>query len=368
MDPKQLPFVHPLNVVSKLANQSRDMHSVPRRNVRMIALGCIAALCVSALGAGAIMKSDVVNLKSGASIDGTIVKRTDRRIWIDVGPDVLSISVDDVASVDSQTASANVELKVESIYTTAVGLLELPPREQAKILGPAVIKVSTPSGLGSGVILSRDGYAITNAHVVQGETNLRATVWFAQADGTLKRTDLDDVELVAVNNHIDLALIRLKHPEGKDFQFAPVQDAEKLENGQSVFAIGSPLGLERTLTQGVISTTQRSFDGLTYIQTDTPINPGNSGGPLFNTQGEIIGITNMGIRGGEALGFAIPARYVKDFVRNREAFAYDRNNPNSGHNYQKPPARTSDGAPPELKDGTGNVSPAKSTALAPSKS
>jgi serine protease Do len=228
----------------------------------------------------------------------------------------------------------------------------LPPREQARILGPAVIKVSTPGGLGSGVILSRDGYAITNAHVVQGETNLRATVWFAQADGTLKRTDIDSVELVAVNNHIDLALVKLKHPEGKDFLFAPVQDAEKLETGQSVFAIGSPLGLERTLTQGVISTTQRNFDGLTYIQTDTPINPGNSGGPLFNTKGEVIGITNMGIRGGEALGFAIPARYVKDFIRNREAFAYDKNNPNSGHNYQKPPTRTKDGAPPTLKDGS----------------
>ncbi|MEY2715155.1 MAG: Serine protease Do-like HtrA [Planctomycetota bacterium] len=296
--------------------------------------------------------ADVVKLKSGASVDGTVLKRTERRIWVDVGPDVLSFDMNDVASVESASAGASVEIKQDSIYSTADGLAELPPREQAKILGPAVIKVSTPGGLGSGVILSRDGYAITNAHVVQGETNLRATVWFAQADGTLKRTDIDNVELVAVNNHIDLALIRLKHPDGKDFMFAPVQDAEKLENGQNVFAIGNPLGLERTLTQGVISTTQRNFDGLTYIQTDTPINPGNSGGPLFNTKGEVIGITNMGIRGGEALGFAIPARYVKDFIRNREAFAYDRNNPNSGHNYQKPPARSRDGAPPSLKDGS----------------
>ena len=177
-------------------------------------------------------------------------------------------------------------------------------------------------------------------------------MWFAQTDGTLKRTDIDDVELIAVNNHMDLALIKIKHPEGEEFSFAPVQDMEKLEIGQNVFAIGNPLGLERTLTQGVISTTQRSFDGLTYIQTDTPINPGNSGGPLFNTKGEVIGITNMGIRGGEALGFAIPARYVKDFVRNRESFAYDRNNPNSGNNYQKPPTRQKDGAPPSLKDGS----------------
>jgi serine protease Do len=311
---------------------------------------------ISALLAASMLSSlaaaDTITLKGGATIDGAVIKRTDRRIWIDVGATVLDFSMDDVDTVDSTNAAANVETKLDTLFSTAAGLADLPPREQARILGPAVIKVSTPGGLGSGVILSRDGYAITNAHVVQGETNLRATVWFAQADGTLKRTDIDSVELVAVNNHIDLALVKLKHPEGKDFLFAPVQDAEKLETGQSVFAIGSPLGLERTLTQGVISTTQRNFDGLTYIQTDTPINPGNSGGPLFNTKGEVIGITNMGIRGGEALGFAIPARYVKDFIRNREAFAYDKNNPNSGHNYQKPPTRTKDGAPPTLKDGS----------------
>ena len=318
------------------------------------ALAALAAVSISGLSS-----ADTVRLKSGASVDGTVLKRTERRIWIDVGADVLSFSMDDVASVDSTSAAANVETRQDTLFSTASGLAELPPREQAKILGPAVIKVSTPGGLGSGVVLSRDGYAITNAHVVQGETNLRATVWFAQPDGTLKRTDIDDVELVALNNHIDLALIKLKHPEGKDFLFAPVQDAEKLEIGQNVFAIGNPLGLERTLTQGVISTTQRNFDGLTYIQTDTPINPGNSGGPLFNTKGEVIGITNMGIRGGEALGFAIPARYVKDFIRNREAFAYDRNNPNSGHNYQKPPSRQREGAPPSLKDGSAKGSSAK---------
>lgn len=311
----------------------------------------ISALLAASMPSS-LAAADTIKLKGGATIDGAVIKRTDRRIWIDVGATVLDFSMDDVDTVDSTNAAANVETKLDTLFSTAAGLADLPPREQARILGPAVIKVSTPGGLGSGVILSREGYAITNAHVVQGETNLRATVWFAQADGTLKRTDIDDVELVAVNNHIDLALVKLKHPEGKDFLFAPVQDAEKLETGQSVFAIGSPLGLERTLTQGVISTTQRSFDGLTYIQTDTPINPGNSGGPLFNTKGEVIGITNMGIRGGEALGFAIPARYVKDFIRNRESFAYDKNNPNSGHNYQKPPTRTKDGAPPTLKDGS----------------
>jgi serine protease Do len=276
-------------------------------------------------------------------------------VWLDVGPEVLSFSMEDVETVERTEAGEKVEVKADSLFHTAENLAELPPKEQAKRIGPAVIKVSTPSGLGSGVIINEDGYAITNAHVVQGETNLRATVWFPQNDGTLKRVVIEDVEIMAVNNHIDLALLKIKHPEDKPFVFSPIQKEEQIEIGQTVFAIGNPLGLERTLSQGVVSTTQRSFDGLSYIQTDAAINPGNSGGPLFNTRGEVIGITNMGILGGEALGFAIPARYVKDFIRNREAFSFDKDNPNSGYNYQKPPPRKNFDAPPQLKDQTGKA-------------
>ena len=185
-----------------------------------------------------------------------------------------------------------------------------------------------------------------------GETNLRATVWFPQTDGTLKRVVIEDVQIIAVNNHIDLALLKIKHPDDQNFIFAPLEMEQKLDIGQTVFAIGNPLGLERTLSQGVISTTQRTFDGLAYIQTDAAINPGNSGGPLFNTRGEVIGITNMGILGGEALGFAIPSRYVKDFIRNREAFAFDKDNPNSGYNYEKPPPRRTFETAPQLSDGS----------------
>jgi len=296
---------------------------------------------------------DVVRLKDGGEVRGEIVKRDDRGVWVDVGPTVVRFDLDQVDEIVGGTGTASVVVDDGTLFRIAVEPVELSPKEHARLLGPAVIKVSTPSGLGSGVVISPDGHAITNAHVVQNETALRATVWFAQGDGTLKRTDIDDVELVAVNNHLDLALVKITHPDGELFEFAPVQGPEKLDIGQPVFAIGNPLGLERTLTQGVISTTQRNFNGLTYIQTDTPINPGNSGGPLFNTRGEVIGITNMGILGGEALGFAIPARYVKDFVRNREAFTYDRSNPNSGHIYHLPPSRRLPGGPSVLDDDTG---------------
>jgi serine protease Do len=310
------------------------------------------ALIALAIAASLLAPADTLVMKSGSRLEGTIIKRNDRKVWLDVGPDVLVFDMEDVAEVKQAEAAADTVTVQDELYSHATNPPTLSPKEHAKRIGPAVIKVSTPGGLGSGVIIDPTGYAVTNAHVVQGETNLRVTVWFPQADGTLKRVEIDNVELVAVNNHLDLALVRIPHPDRKDFAFAPVQREEKLEIGQPVFAIGNPLGLERTLTQGVISTTQRSFDGLTYIQTDTPINPGNSGGPLFNTRGEVIGITNMGIRGGEALGFAIPSRYVKDFIRNREAFSYDRNNPNSGHNYHDGPARSRFEVPSELLDGS----------------
>ena len=84
--------------------------------------------------------------------------------------------------------------------------------------------------------------------------------------------------------------------------------------GETVFAIGSPLGLERTVTEGILSTKTREVGGLLYLQTTAQINPGNSGGPLFNLSGEVIGVTNMKVTSGEGLGFAIPVESVKFFL------------------------------------------------------
>ena len=324
------------------------MHSRRSRFCLLLASAITAGLVASA-------SADTVKLKSGASLQGKVLKQNEKTVWLDVGPNVLEFNMDDVDTVELAEVKETAQVQSDSLYHTATNLRELPPKEQAKRIGPAVIKVSTPSGLGSGVIINEDGFAITNAHVVQGETNLRATVWLPQSDDTLKRITIEDIEIMAINNHLDLALLKIKHPDGKPFTFAPLELNEQLEIGQTVFAIGNPLGLERTLSSGVISTTQRSIDCLSYVQTDAAINPGNSGGPLFNTQGEVIGITNMGLLGGEALGFAIPARYVKDFIRNREAFAFDKDNPNSGYNYHKPPPRRNFDNPPQLRDGTADA-------------
>jgi len=318
------------------------------RGIRALAIQTLLACGAVILAA----QADVVTLRGGAVVQGRVLKRTDEKVWVDVGPEVLQFSVGDVEAIELDTPQAPVTSTSDSLFHTVDDPPVLSPREQAKRVGPAVIKVSAPSGLGSGVIINAAGHAITNAHVIQGETTLRATVWLPQADGSLQRAVIEDVEIAAVNNHLDLALLKLAHPEDGEFVFAPIEASERIEQGQVVFAIGNPLGLERTLSQGVISTTQRSFDGLTYIQTDTAINQGNSGGPLFNARGEVVGITNMKLSlfSAESLGFAIPARYVRDFIRNREAFAFDKDNPNSGHKYHPPPPRREFGVAPELVD------------------
>jgi len=325
------------------------MRFVGRR--RLAALCGLLGLVATAGPSSAAASSDTVILRSGAVLEGRVLKRNDRRVWLDVGDTVLVLEADTIEEIRQAGADAADEeggTDDGRLYRTATDLPELSPREQARRVGPTVVKVSTPSGLGSGVFISPDGYAITNAHVIQGETAIRATVWLPDEAGGLRREIVDDVEIVAVNNHLDLALLRIPHPEEDGrYRAALLERDEKIEVGQVVFAIGNPLGLEQTLSQGVVSTRQRSFDGLSYIQTDAAINPGNSGGPLFDVRGQVVGITNMGILGGEALGFAIPARYVKDFIRNRDAFAYDPTNPNSGHVYHAPPRRVRFGTPPE---------------------
>jgi len=329
--------------------------SRPARTLRtIIGAGVLAVIAAMSPMASGDAGQDRVTMTDGRIVEAPILKETDEAVWLDLEYEVLRIPRDRIETIERTEAVAvnPDDLGAEALFRSAKSLPVRKPEDLAKRFGEAVIKVSTPSGLGSGFLIHPDGYAITNAHVIQGETKIKATV-FSQEKLEFRRDVIDDVEIVAVNNHLDLALIKLKQPEGKPFPTVYVQGAEKLAAGEGVFAIGSPLGLERTLSRGVIATTQRNFDGLTYIQTTTAINPGNSGGPLFNDRGEVIGVTNMKIPFGEGLGFAIPARYVRDFVRNYDAFAFDRDNPNSGYSYDEPPARRKFSSPPMLDDETG---------------
>ncbi|TVQ80553.1 MAG: peptidase S1 [Phycisphaeraceae bacterium] len=297
---------------------------------------------------------DIVTLRDGRSIQAPILKETRQTVWLDLDFDVVAIPRAEIESIlrADRAEAGTVQSDRRRLYRIAQSPSERSPREHAKRIGSAVILVSTPRGLGSGFIIREDGFAITNAHVIQGETRIRVTV-FEEGEQEFRRLVIDDVEIIAVNNHLDLALIRLKHPDESPFVTVPVMADDDIEVGEEVFAIGNPLGLERSLSAGVVSTTNRNFEGLTFIQTTAEVNPGNSGGPLFNARGEVIGVINMGALFADGIGFGIPARYLRDFVNNRDAFAYDRNNPNSGHSYKSAPDRQEFGVPDILDDATG---------------
>ncbi|MEP6663272.1 MAG: trypsin-like peptidase domain-containing protein, partial [Verrucomicrobiota bacterium] len=212
-------------------------------------------------------------------------------------------------------------------------------RELVQQLGESVVQVRTPGGLGSGFIVNEDGFLITNFHVIEGETQISVEVYH-EKNGELQRKNYKVVKIVALNKFQDLALLKIDDKDAPKFRSVSLGDSEALGVGERVFAVGSPLGLERTVTEGILSTKTRQLQGDLYLQTTAQINPGNSGGPLFNLRGEVIGVTNMKITFGEGLGFAIPIEAVKFFLNHRDAFAYDNDNPSNPFRYLEPPTRT----------------------------
>ncbi|MEZ6065098.1 MAG: trypsin-like peptidase domain-containing protein [Planctomycetaceae bacterium] len=298
---------------------------------------------------GGLPAREVVELKSGQKVEGEVLKETDNDLFIDVGVDVLRIPLDRVQnrySAGDDPMKTEVEQEGgEDVYTSA----RLPVRsvrQLAEKFGEGVVLVQTPSGLGSGFIINDRGYCVTNYHVVEEETRISTTIFHKSETGDFERRRIKDVKIVALNPFFDLALLQI--PVQEDFPFTTVylSPDQRQKEGDEVFAIGNPLGLERSVSQGIVSTGNRNFEGVVYIQTTAEINPGNSGGPLFNNRGEVVGVTNMKLVGGEGLGFAIPITYVKHFLRNRDAFAFDQNNPNTGYRYLEAPPRRKFEAPP----------------------
>ena len=314
------------------------------------ALRCASLAGIFAVGLFVIAPSraDVIELKSGHKIEGDVLKQQADLLYVDIGIDVIKVPLNQIKSRVAAKDSDNVPAAVQKhqLYRTA----QLPKRsikELTEKFGEGVVLVQTPGGLGSGFIVNENGFCVTNYHVVEKETRIATTIFHRGDDGSFNRRRVDDVRIVALNPFFDLALLQI--PVQKDLAFKPVFLAaeEDLQEGEEVFAIGNPLGLERSVSQGIIGTKNRNFRGQVYIQTTAEINPGNSGGPLFNARGEVIGVTNMKLLFSEGLGFAIPSPYVKLFLDNHEAFAFDRNNPNTGFRYLDPPRRKTKGPPPE---------------------
>jgi serine protease Do len=276
-----------------------------------------------------------VDLTSGASIRGDVLSESGEKVVIDIGFTVLTIPRENVTSVTSAAAPPPSGHDAEALFRTDPAARPQAVKDLVNQIGDRVVLVRTPSGLGSGFIIHPEGYLLTNDHVIAGENEVTVTVF---ASATEKQT-YDHVRILATSAENDLALLKIETPDKKVFPTVPLGDSDALKQGQPVFAIGAPLGLERSVSQGIISMRNRLEDGRLYIQTTTQINPGNSGGPLFNLRGEVVGVNNMKIvsAGAEGLGFAIPTTIVRMFLQNRDAFSFDPANPNSGFRYHRPP-------------------------------
>jgi serine protease Do len=326
----------------------------------MLKLPCL--LCCALLPGIAL--ADTLQLKDNASITGRILAEKTDNVAVDVGYTVLMVprsaiakvitSKDEASKEESVPKGPNttppVSAKLSQFFHGNPGTIrkDSTVRELVATLGEAVVQVRTPSGLGSGFIINEDGYLITNFHVIEGETQISVEVYHSR-NGQMDRRSYKQVKIIALNKFADLVLLKIDDKDAPKFPWVLLGDSDALSVGDRVFAIGSPLGLERTVTEGIVSTKTREFQGELYMQTSTQINPGNSGGPLFNLRGEVVGVTNMKVQFGEGIGFAIPVEAVKYFLNHREAFAYDNDNPSNAYRYLEPPSKVKHTAKPGLQ-------------------
>jgi serine protease Do len=213
-------------------------------------------------------------------------------------------------SEESAKLAATVLPAVVSIDTISLGKVNVP-------FGPFMTQqLGWVPGLGSGVIVSKEGHVITNLHVIKniaqdqhGKLQIKITTHDGKQYGS---------SLAGLDEELDIAVLHIEGATG-EFPTLALGDSDKVRPGEIAFAVGNPLGLAGSVTQGIISATQRRFSDSSHemIQTDTVINPGNSGGPLVNVLGEIIGINtaiekpDSVIKGWQGVGLAVPANDVR---------------------------------------------------------
>lgn len=296
-----------------------------------------------------VSATDTIRLHGGAEITGEIVFRKADTLIVDLGYRVLEIPATEVESIVASAEADQAVADTPDLYRLETGRSELSVKENIDRCGEAVVQVRTPTGLGSGFVIHPSGYVVTNQHVITGEHKISVTL-FRQSEHELEQIHFKNIRIVALDPVNDLALLKIE--DGGDYVFSvvPLGSYDELRQGQPVFAVGSPLGLDRTVSEGIISLTNRLIDGRLLIQTTTEVNPGNSGGPLFNLRGEVIGINDLKLigLGLEGLNFAIQVSTLKDFLRNRDAFAFDPRHPNAGFRYLSPPRR--DNGPDEKEE------------------
>ena len=215
------------------------------------------------------------------------------------------LSTDSEETVDNQTSKT-----IEDVVKSVVGISKLQEKGNSIFLDNSEEKL----GLGSGIILSDNGYILTNQHVAGNK--------YSNCYVTLENGKVYDGSVVWSDSNIDLAIVKIA---ANNLDYIELGDSDNIKLAEEVFAIGNPIGIEfqRTVTKGIISGINRTIkleedDQGSYmedlIQTDATINEGNSGGPLINKNGELIGINTVKISDAEGIGFAVPINIIKPIL------------------------------------------------------
>jgi hypothetical protein len=183
----------------------------------------------------------------------------------------------------------------------------LTPADIAARAFPAVVTIRTEQSLGTGFVVRADGWIATNLHVIVGGPHVKVTLRDAR--------ELDVTEVLAASAEHDLALVRV---QARGLPTLAIGDSDAMRPGDPVVAIGNPMGLEDTVSNGLVSARRKvddSDDGFEVLQVSAPIAPGSSGGPLFNDHGEVIGIATAVLQGGQNINFGVPVRYLLPMIK-----------------------------------------------------
>ena len=272
-----------------------------RIQLRALALGTLSgALLLGVIQTGLVHVAPPTPTPVGADSGAKIRHEmgTFAQLAKDLKPSVVNIAVEKIINQPDPSA----------MFPGDMFPFGIPQMEQAPQFKPRA------RGQGSGVIISADGYIVTNNHVVEGVKTAKVTL----SDGT----ELEG-KVVGTDPKTDLALVKVV--SSKSLPAAQLGDSDQLQVGEWVMAIGNPFGLEATVTVGVLSGKGRVIGAGMYddfLQTDASINPGNSGGPLFNTEGQIVGINTAIIPNAQGIGFSIPVNMTKDIVQQLKGKGY----------------------------------------------
>jgi putative serine protease PepD len=274
-----------------------NQNSAPHRSWRVTpAVGVIALL--AALAGGAVAALVTVSVDGGSRRAETVTVHELSTATAHVSPTQLT----DAETAASTTTSTGTQLTLEEIY-------------KADARGVVSVITTTANGVeqGSGIVLDTSGYILTNQHVVEGQRSVRVS--FSNHDNV-------KAKVIGTDASTDLALLKVDLPASA-LHPLPLGESSSVQVGDAVVAIGSPFGLEGTVTSGIVSALHREMTSPNHfaidnsIQTDAAINHGNSGGPLLNVQGKVVGVnsqieSNSG--GNEGVGFAIPSDTVRSIA------------------------------------------------------